>query len=680
MGDWAVAVPSDWEVQPEPNADAVHVGSAPTAADIGVAPANYTGPAKAAKPSTGTGQAFARGAVAGGTFGLFSVLNSAADQAGNKLLPQAALDFIQAHGGGGEGLPVNEPHTYEERRAAYQGLLHKAKEEHPYAFGAGEVAGTIAAPVPFAGSAGTAASKLGTKLGGKLLGGVAKAGTEAAIAGELQGAGAAAGEGKDVSEIIGSAEKGAGIGALAGVALHGAAGLTGLVAKKAASALQEKYVQLFGSEVLGNASERATKQGWAQILGKEAEDGVEQDAAKKFVQSKELAPVEAAAAKHQYEDAIQQIDQRLQKLSPGRQANYGAVNSAREFPVGEGANSIDKAIFKARNETKNPQALKALERAKEEWVKDFSSADAKTLQNVLKSGTRSLPQDAQDELTSMAANLPNKGRISRAMWADAAKEVNAGPDALKFLTDIEHAKADPKDLEGTFFKWDPKATIPAQELRAEATKRQQSAMAAFDTLMPQFNTETKKVVKVAINNALEKHLDAAAAGSPAAAAAVKRIRNDDVKFSVLLAAKQGLKEQLDKQKMDTFKLQNIVRLALHGGTGLAAATQVPKYAGEAYHDLQEGHYGSALAHGGEALAFGGLAGQSAFRGLSRVNNRLPQALSGLQAAANNPQAQALAAKLAARGITGGASPGMQQPQPPAPQPVTGTASFGTAGN
>lgn len=653
------------DFEPEANPDAIHVGGAPTAADIGVADANPASPMAApVRPGVSRGKAFARGAVAGGTFGLFSVLNSAADQAGQKLLPQAALDFLQKNAPG-EGLPINEPHTYDERRAAYQDLLHKAQQDHAGYFTAGEIAGSIAAPVPGAAGAGKLAAKGAEKLGAKVIGqGLIKAGIEGGVAGAVYGAGGAAGEGQSATDIAKAAGKGFEIGDLTGTALHGAAGLTGLVAKKASKALQEKYVQLFGSEVLGNASKKATKQGWAQILGKEAEEGVEQDAAKKYVQSKELAPVEAAAARHDYGDAIEQIDQRLSKMSPGRQANYEAINATEPYQVGEGLAAIDKQAFKARNMSKNPQALKALERAREEWIKDFSSADAKQVRSVLGSAT-GVSEDVAAELGRVADNLPSTGRVSRGQWAKAAQDAGASPEALQYMTNIENAEYE----KGTpaFFKWDPKATIPAQELRAEATKRQQSAMAAFDSLMPQFNTETKKAVKVAINDSLERYLDRAAAKSPIAAEAVKRIRNDDVKFSVLLAAKQGLKEQSQKQTQDAFKAQQLIKFALHGGGGLAAAGIAGNQGQKAAQEAQEGHYLGALEHGAIAAGAGAFAGKAALNPLSRLNNRAP---GFLQMVGRLPAASPAMSRPVIQQATA--------PQPPQ-QPVD-TTTFGTAGN
>jgi hypothetical protein len=625
------------------NADAARVGAAPTAEDIGVAPANYTGPVKdkvapyglsglvtgQTQPTLGVGKSFARGAVAGGTFGLFSVLNSAADTAAQHLLPQAALDFVQQHGGGGEGLPVNEPHTYDERRQAYQGLLHEAKAANPKAYLGGELAGSLLVPVPGAGAAGNAAGKLGTKLGGKVLGGLANTATNAAVSGAVYGAGDAAGEGKDAADIAKGFGKGALAGAVTGAAIHGVAGLTGMVTNKALDSLSKKYVQLFGAEVAGG-TQKSTRANFAALAGREDKAGIK--AAENYIKSKDLAPVEKAAASGLYEEALQRIDDQVQKLSPARAANYKQVKDTFEFKVGDGLDSIRNHQFIARNSgSKGEVVTKPLNLAEKAWIKDFSTADAGVAKQALLRPVYVAPEVATD-LAAVAEHLPTSGFISRRQWLKAALDSGAGPEAKAYLTSLEKQEGPDR-----LFKWNPDATIDPLELRAEATNRAEQASAGLNSLQPQFATARKDAVSKAINGALEKYLDQVAATGKAAKEAVARIRADDVKWNVLLTAKSALKQKLANQTNNMFN---------------QAPAQISKM------------------HGPTATGVGIFGANAAIRSGIRHSPRLQESI------ANLPPTSPLAARLATRGIVS-----QQQPeQPPAPQPVTGSTSFGTAGN
>jgi hypothetical protein len=592
-------------------------------------------------PDRGALEAAAKGALNGGSFGASAAISAAIDNTAQKILPNRFLDFIQRHTEGPH-LPINEEHTYDERRAAYQGGYQTAQQQHPYAFGAGELAGSLAVPVPGAGGAGAAAERFVAKRTGSLLARkTAGAVASGAVTGELFGLGSGLSQGKSGLDLVENAE----LSSLGGAALGGSLHLTGAAVgkiasaavDKARSALSEKYLQTFGSEVLGNASKKATQKGWAQILGKEAEEGVEQDAAKKFVQSPALAPVEAAARHGKYDQAISEIDSQLEKLRPGRSANYKAVDETGEFQVGKGLDEIDKALFKARNASKNPQATQALEKARNEWVSDYSSADAGALQRTLLRPEGVESTQVADELTKVVNALPQNGRISRSQIAQAVNEAGAGPDSIRY---IQEKVLDPKQ---GLLSWDPKASIPAVELRAQATVRQQSALQAFDKLNPQQSVETKTVVQKAIVKALENHLDEAAKAGKKGV--VDRIRQDDVKFSVLLAAKRGLQEQLEKQQRDSFKLATIARHIAGAGTLPAAglAYGQGKKAGAA---LEEGDIPGAVEHGAGALFFGGLAGAGIARGASIGTNRLGNALDQLR---NTPQGQQLLEAIAARG-------------------------------
>jgi hypothetical protein len=432
---------------------------------------------------------------------------------------------------------------------------------------------------------------------------------------------------------------------------------------KAQQSLADKYTQVFGSEVFGHASKRATTNSWAQILGKEAETGVEQDAAKKFVQSAELAPVETAARKGKYAEAIEEIDKKLEQYRPGRQQNYGQVEAASKFEVGKGLDELDTALFRSRNATKNPQATQALEKARQDWVQDFSSADSGAVQRALLRPEGVESTEVADQLRAITDHLPQSGRISRTQFADAVKETNAGPEAVRYLD--QHI-LDPK---AGLLSWDPKATIPALELRAQATARQQSALQAFDKLNPNLSVETKTAVKKAIVSGLEKHLDSAAATSPAAAQAVRRIRQDDVRFSVLLAAKQGLSEAVEKQQRSEFKPLTSLGKLLHTGVGLGVTAPIAYAQGKkASHELEQGNLPGALEHGAFALGAGALAGRALGQKLSILANR----------AQNSQAAQKLYQAIQARmshgpiGVATSTTLGQQQAQQqPQAQPQQG---------
>ncbi len=241
------------------------------------------------------------------------------------------------------------------------------------------------------------------------------------------------------------------------------------------------------------------------------------------------------------------------------------------------------------------------------------------------------PEVATD-LAAVAEHLPTSGFISRRQWLKAAIESGASPEAKAYLTSLEKQEGPDR-----LFKWNPDATIDPLELRAEATSRAEQASAGLNSLTPQFAAARKGAVSKAINSALEKYLDQVAATGQSAKAAVERIRADDVKWNVLLTAKSALKQKLDKQTNDMF-------------------TRAPNQIGK--------------MHGPTAAGVAIYGANAAMRGAIRQAPRLQRSI------ANLPPTSPLAARLATRGIVS-----QQQPeQQPAPQPVTGSTSFGTAGN
>jgi hypothetical protein len=640
----------DWSVVEQPVAQAQAKSGA---SDWSVVEPGKPQAAPAAAPSgvASTNAAIYHGIANGGTLGAGAAVSAAIDTAINKVLPRSVLHYLQKANefGGSAGLPLDQDATYDQRRAAYAGEFNYAQQQHPVAFGAGEVAGGLAG----AGSGVAAGEAVTGHLGGGIGARLAGAAAGGAVTGAEFGAGTAASQGLDPLEGAKLAGKSALAGAGTGAALHGVTELGTAVVNKASKALEDKYVQTFGAEVLGKSSKKATKAGWSNILGKAPEEGVEERAAQKYVASPEMQPVEAAARHGKYDDAIQAIDQNLAKYRPGRLANYQAVEEAKPFLAGEGLASLDKKLFEAKNKLKDHQAVKALKTARQEWISDYSSADAGAVQRALLRPEGVESTEAADQLRAIVDKLPQSGPVTRTQFARAAEEVDASPGAIQYIND--HIL----DAKQGLLHWDPNATLPAVELRAEASKRQKSAMQAFDALNPAASEHAKSAIKQAITSALEKHLDTVAAKSPDLAQVVRRIRQDDVKFSVLLAAKQGLREAADKTTRDQLQTHIRINHALSLGT-LPAALIFPGEANKAVNDLSEGKYEEAALHGGIALATGGLAARGIYRGSSIAHNRLSNSLANLP---NSPGATAF----------------MQMLRDRLPNAVTGTVTQATLG-
>ena len=257
--------------------------------------------APAPEPQQNTIDAINHGITRGATFGAGSVISAAIDQAINKVLPQSLAHHLQSFNeiGGSTGLPLDQTATLQQRIDAYNGQFQRSAAEHPIATAAGETGGGFLNPIPGAVTE-RAVAKTGSALAGSLAGG--------ATAGALTGAGEAAAQGLDPVTGLKQAGAGAELGALGGAAAHGLAAVAGAAANKASKALQEKYVQTFGSEVMGMTGKKAPLKSWSAVLGKPPEAGVEERAAQKYVASQEMAPVEAAARHGKYDQAIEEIE------------------------------------------------------------------------------------------------------------------------------------------------------------------------------------------------------------------------------------------------------------------------------------------------------------------------------------------------------------------------------------
>jgi hypothetical protein len=477
---------------------------------------------------------------------------------------------------------------------------------------------------------------------------------QGAIGGTAYGAASGAGEalssGKDVLE---GAEQGAKGGAIGGAVFGG---LVSPALEKVGSALRDKYVQTFGSEVLGMARPR-DKAAWASIIGKEAEEGVEADAAKKFIQSPELRSVEENARKGRYEKALESVEGNLERLRPGREANYAKLEEAGSFKVGKGLDAIESDAFKATNGVKkNPQVASALDKAREQWVHDFSTADAGAVQrSLLRPEGENVTTAMADKLREVVDALPQSGAITRSAIAKVIEDTEAGPDVIRYVN--QHVL----DAKQGLLQWNPEATIPAIELRAAATQTQEAANQALGMFNQTLHAETKSAVKNAVTSALEDHLDELAAKSPELRKVVDAIRGDDVKFSVLLAAKTGLNQAVQKTNVNELGTGKALGHLLHKAPLIAGALGV-QHASEIPEDIEKGNYGRALIHGGEAALGLGIGGAAAFRTASRFHNRLAPLEEA--ARAGNPKAISLLKGLAAR-ASAAVGTAMSSNQPPA---------------
>jgi hypothetical protein len=188
----------------------------------------------------GMGEAVGRGLLHGATLGLSPAIEGASaaaepdiEAAAKKfgLDPEMAKSFLNHVApnlktiyGAGRVAYDKATHTGEPTpaQAAYEGARSKeaqanetAYEEHPYLYTGGNIAGSMAVPLP-----GTGALKVGATLGPRLVRGIGAG----AVGGGAFGAGNAIGEGKSAGEIASDVASGALEGGTLGGVLHGVVG------------------------------------------------------------------------------------------------------------------------------------------------------------------------------------------------------------------------------------------------------------------------------------------------------------------------------------------------------------------------------------------------------------------------------------------------------------------------
>ena len=170
-----------------------------------VSPGGLTGVITGQGPAPGKAESFGRGALQGASLGFGDELSAAIDAKTSHfrdiVFVRTLAEKVNATGGSGGGLPVNNPDlTYQQRRDAYRNKNAEAQQANPWTYG-GTIAGAspslaIARALPFKNPIGAPA-----------------------FAGGLYGAGASdapLGAGTAVDTGIGAAT-----GALLGGAIHG---------------------------------------------------------------------------------------------------------------------------------------------------------------------------------------------------------------------------------------------------------------------------------------------------------------------------------------------------------------------------------------------------------------------------------------------------------------------------
>lgn len=146
----------------------------------------------------GMGRSAALGALQGVTLGFGDEITAAIDTATSKLPGVRYVVERLAKATGHQGPALDDPNlTYEQRRDAYRNQNKEAQLANPGTYMAGQVAGSIAVPVP----GGAAKTVLGMAARGAGVGGVAGLGTS---------------EGKTWEDVLADTLKGAGTGAAVG--------------------------------------------------------------------------------------------------------------------------------------------------------------------------------------------------------------------------------------------------------------------------------------------------------------------------------------------------------------------------------------------------------------------------------------------------------------------------------
>lgn len=264
----------------------------------------------AADDSPGMLESAARGAAQGATFGFADEIAGAVESA-----------FTDK--------------TYKQARDESRANFARAKDENPWSFGLGEIAGSVATGVATGGAAGVA-GKAGLK------GVAALAGAEGALTGV----------GTSEAESAGGIAKDAAVGGVLGAALGGAAH------------------KAFG-KFAASAGERH-----ARHIAEDVTDGANMTMKKRFAQVAELAPevfdddkTLRRALRADPAEAADMVKDRLGKLGAETKPLYSAVDQKfRPLTVGEVVAPLSTELRKAQLEPGKEAYATALERIRDNFV------------------------------------------------------------------------------------------------------------------------------------------------------------------------------------------------------------------------------------------------------------------------------------------------------------------------
>lgn len=411
-------------------------------------------PAKPKVPARemGTGEALGQGAAHGVTFGFAPALQGLVEAAGPEYQhhtdpisgqdrPSPAAPIVGAAkmlSGYLSGHPDPEVQAaYTRGREAALADENLAKETHPQVYLAGQLAGTLAMPIPGAG-----AMRAGT-MGARALGG-ARAG---AVGGGLYGAGEATSEGQSPGDVAKSAAVGAAIGAPLG------AGVGAVVGPRTVNALSPGQQAARTAEIIGapitkglasdsRAIQSATSAtASVPLIGARVRNAVDRtaEAAGDVVSG---SGVDAAIAANRsringlYDSVRNQIDQNAVAPMPRTDAAVQRVIASRRAA---GQPHPAHGLEQFEHLGRNGATFNGMHRAR---------VDAREAGNVLNPHpgynaadfnmiTRAMTGDIRDAVGRLATRSPQ-----RAQRAFAEAETQFGPisEANKFLARIAHQR------------------------------------------------------------------------------------------------------------------------------------------------------------------------------------------------------------------------------------------------
>lgn len=530
-------------------------------------------------------------------------------------------------------LPGGDRSAYIKERDDVQKSLDEAKEAHPYAYGAGDIAGSA---LPALATGGTTA-----------LGRVAQA---AVLTGVSSGA-----DSLSHGEDFAKAGQKAVIGGAAGTVLGGAgellgAGVSSAFGKKAAEAgghsVEDQAVNDTLQDFIGPSAPRKIRKPLGEMFNAETET---QPIAAPTYKPRDLLLHEdfkplrdevMAAAKRGDREAVDESLEHFNTALNAKKAPIAeSVDAIKKATAGGVVNDIDTTIFKLKGEHGTAATQKALEELKTQLQDTWSSADATKVQNDLGRFAASKATPEQEAaINEMLGKLPTKGYVTRADITEAAGDLIKDP---KIRTELENIPT----------SFHAQIERPYTDLREAVTAAQNSVHDTLGTIAETEHAKLKQAVTSQLNKSLEGHLNEVARTSPEAEALVRKLRNSDVLQSSTLSLKRANEQAMEQATTNSLSLKsrtsnvagNVVGGEQAVSAGLAAA---------------EGNFGKAALHLGGAVAAKVLPGAAEGVGKSVTRSAAEATYNNTGvgkvlklAAAGNARAQALARRLGLPGWT-----------------------------